>query len=583
MFSGWPVIQGSDPESSEAVFWWLVRLRWAAVLGVALVLVLAGPVFDRLPIGSAPWLWTTVAGLSAYNTMLALLGPRRGWPWLTRFAGQISVDCVALATFVHLAGGIDNPFLPLFVLHAVNASIALPGRAALGVLGLASTLVAAVVLGEGSGLVAHHCLRQAGEPCTGGALDLWALAVLGGLVLTLVASSLFTRFLTARLRDGQRRLLATVEDLTAEKQQLAHTRTVIETERSRLQAIIDCMGDAVVFLGPGGNLLFSNQRARDLWRTGGPQDGLQSSGGLLQDKELPASGAQSAFERAGRVFEATRSLVRNAQGETLGLVMVARDVTDRLAMEKHLMHDEQMSVVGKLAAAVAHEINNPIGVVCLYSQHALGQLSPDSPVYKHLETIRRNADGCRTIIGSLLRLARPPKPDLRRVDLRQLCREAIDSVQPLAVRAGVRISSGYHTSDVPIWAQADAGMLHQAVLNLAVNAIEAASEGGEVAIGAYETQDGRIAAQAIEVRDTGEGIAHDHIAQIFQPFFTTKATGTGLGLSVAENIVKSHDGRIDVESVVGTGTTFRIMLPDRTGSDDPLRGRPDAVVAEGGA
>jgi signal transduction histidine kinase len=503
---------------------------------------------------------------------------------LTHFSGQIAVDCLALATLVHLAGGIDNPFLPLFVLHVVNANIVLSGRAALGVLGLAVTLVAAIVLGEGSGLLAHHCLRHGSEPCSGAGLDMRTIAALGGLVLTLAASSAFTRFLTSRLWIGQRRLRATVNEVTAEKQQLAETRAAIEVERARLQAMIDCMGDAVVFLGPEGDLLYCNQRARELWRTGSPPADSHSLSALLDEiLNRPVPGGRSAFERGGRGFEATRSPVRSAGGETLGLVVVARDVTDRQALEKHLLHDEQLSVVGKLAAVVAHEINNPIGVVCLYSQHALAQLPPDSPVYQHLETIRRNADSCRTIIGGLLKLARPPRPELRRVDLRQLCREALDSVRPLGLRAGVRLSCGTHASDVPIWAQADAGMLGQAILNLAVNAIEATGEGDEVSIGAFETQDGDAAAQAIEVRDTGAGIAPGQLEQIFQPFFTIKATGTGLGLPVAENIVKSHEGRIEVESILGVGTVFRILLPERARGGpavDP-RGRPAARVGGG--
>jgi len=561
------------------------------VLGVALVLVLAGVVLDRLPTGSAPWLWTTVAGLLVYNTLLSLLGPRRGWPWLTHFGGQIAIDCVALSILVHMAGGADNPFLPLFALHVVNANIVLPDRAALGVLGLAVSLVAAVVLGEGSGLIAHHCLRQTGETCSGATLDLRSIAVLGGLSLTLLATSLFTRFLVARLRTGQRRLLATVDELSAEKQQLAATRATMKTERSRLQAIIDCMTDAVVLVGPGGDVLFSNQRARELWTTAGLPAELQSYGALLDGELAGRSTADtpSTFESRGRAFEATHSLMRSAQGETLGLVMVARDVTERLAMEKHLMHDEQMSVVGKLAAVVAHEINNPIGVVSLYSQHALAKLPTDSPVYQHLQTIQRNAAGCRKIIGGLLKLARPPKPERRSIDLRQVCRDAIDSVQPLAARGGVHISSRTHAGDEPIWAQADAGMLHQAVLDLAMNAIEASGEGDEVSIGAYELRDEEGAAHVIEVRDTGAGIAPGHIERIRQPFFTTKATGTGLGLAVAENIIKSHDGRIEIESTVGTGTTVRIVLPDRTQSDpsldptDPTHGRPEALVAEAGA
>lgn len=584
MFSGWPVVGAPETEPSETVFWWLVRLRWVAVFGVAVTLLLAGPVLDRLPVDSSPWLWSAALALLAYNSALALLGPHPRWPWLTHCAGQIAVDCVALATFVHLAGGIDNPFLPLFVLHVVNASIALRRGAALLVLGLAITLLAAIVVGEGTGIGAHHCLRQDREPCSGGALDLRALAVLGGLVLTLVASSRFTRFLTATLRLGQRRLAAMVDELNVETAQLADTRATIDTERSRLQAIIDCMGDAVTFSGPDGSVMLSNQRARDLWRACEPLTDPQSFGAHLTGViGPPTSCGHATFERGGRVFEATCSPVRNRQEETLGLVMVARDITERLAMEKHLMRDEQMSVVGKLAAAVAHEINNPIGVVVLYSQDALAKSSPESPIYKHLEAIHRNADSCRRITSDLLKLARPRRPERRPVDLRQLCREVIDSVRPLAMSAGVQISGGRHSSAVPLWADADAGLLHQAVLNLAVNAIEAAKNGDEVSIGAYPGHGG---ARVVEVRDTGVGIAADHVEQIFQPFFTTKPAGTGLGLSVAENIVKSHAGRIDVESIVGTGTMFRIVLPERTRqapAPGAVRGQSHPLVSEAGA
>ncbi|MBZ0274407.1 hypothetical protein K8I61_20410 [bacterium] len=570
MFSGWPIIEGTDRESSDAVYGWLVRLRWIALLGVALVLLLAGPVLSMLPAGVAGGLWATAAALAAYNAMLVVMGPRRDRLWLTHFAVQITVDCVALATFVHLAGGPENPFLPLFVLHVVTAGIVMSSRGALFTLGLAIAIVSTIILGEGSGLIPHHCLRGPGAACSTGILDLRAIAQLGGLVLSLVGASLFTRFLAARLRAGQRRLLSTVTELTAERQRLADTRAAIETERSRLQAIIDCMDDAVTFLGPGGIPLFSNRKARDLWRNGAPPGGYESRGVLPHNGGArAASRARTSFEQGGRAFDAIRSPVRGAKGANLGTVLVVRDVTDRLAMDKRHMHEERMNVVGKLAATIAHEINNPIGVLCLYSQHALAHLSRDNPVYKNLETIRRNAEDCRTIIGNLLKLARSPKPERRRVDLRRLCREVVEFVEPLALRHGIAISGGIHASDVPIWAQADASMLHQALLNLAVNAIEAGGAGDEVSIGAYETQDGLSPAQAIEVRDTGAGIAAGDLERIFQPFFTTKQTGTGLGLSVADNIVKGHDGRIDVENAPGRGTVFRIVLPDPARDDMP--------------
>ncbi|MBK7586355.1 MAG: hypothetical protein IPI67_39980 [Myxococcales bacterium] len=572
MFQGWSPAETSAAESLDAVFRWLVRLRWVAVLGVAAVLALAGPVLGQLPPDSATGLWSVAALLLAYNAVLAILGPDGRWSWFTHAAVQIAVDCLALAALVHLAGGIENPCLPLFVLHVVNANIVLRRRSASLVLALAIGLVALIILGEGSGILPHHCLFPMGEEGLGGALNYRALAVLGGLVLTLLASSLFTRSLTAKLRQGQRRLLWTIDELNSEKERLADARGAVEIERARLQAIIDCMGDAVTCLDPGGRVLFSNRRARELRQADGLVGEAQTYETLFNTLQNdPASPARSTFERAGRTFEATHSLVRMKRGEPLGLVMVARDITDRVSVEKHLMHEEQMSVVGKLAAAVAHEINNPIGVVSLYSQHALANSAPDSPIYGHLETIRRNADGCRKIVGNLLKLARPRKPERRRVDLRQICRETIESVQPLATNAGVRVQADGHSGDVPIWAEVDAGLLGQAVLNLALNAIEAARDGDEVWIGAHETHDAGASARVIDVRDTGPGMGADQLAQIFQPFFTSKSTGTGLGLSVAENIVRSHAGRIEVDSAIDAGTVFRIVLPASTGGESAAK------------
>ena len=565
--SQWRVTGASDAEPTDSVFWWLVRLRWVALAGVALVILLAGPVLRSLPAESSSWLWGVAVALLAYNATLAVLGPRRGTR-LGHFQAQIVVDCLALAMLVHFAGGIENPFLPLFVLHVVNANIVLGRRAATFSLGVAIALVAVVVLGEGSGALAHHCLHAGGPSCTGTTLSLWTWAVFGGLVLTLVASSLFAGSLTARLRESQLQLVKSVDHLHAEKQRLAATRSAIEHERSKLQAIIDCMGDAVIFSSPDGQVLLSNERALELWGSSGStqdDDGptpFQSLGELFDDLgDSTTPYTRPPFERDGRTFEATYSVVRNHRDEALGLVMVARDITDRQAMESHLMHEERMSVVGKLAAAVAHEINNPIGVVSLYSQHALAKLPAESPIRGHLETVLRNADACRKITGDLLTLARPRKPERRPVNLQRLCDEVAQSVKPLAESAGVRVSSG--TGDAPVWAPGDADQLQQAMLNLTLNAIEAAGEGDSVSIHARETYGADRAARVIEISDTGAGIAPDRIKKIFQPFFTTKATGTGLGLAVADNIVKSHGGRIDVESVPGRETTFRIVLPER--------------------
>lgn len=565
--SRWGGAPQSSSEPSDAVFRWLVGLRWVAIAGVALVLSVAGPALRLLPAGSAPKLWGVLAALAAYNAVLAQLGPTRGPAALTHFAGQIVIDCLALAALVHFAGGIENPFVSLFVLHVVSANIVLLPRAASRLLLVAVSLVAAVVVGEGTGWLAHHCLRAHAAACWGGTLNRWSLGALAGLALTLGSSSYLARYLTARLHDSELRLADTVDALSLEKERLSDSQAAIELERSRLQAIINCMGDAVTFSDPDGRMLVCNERARELRRAAAPGDGTDPTSpealravfaSMATDREPHT---QPAFPRGGRTHEATSAVVRDRHERLLGLVTVTRDITDRLALERHLMDDERMAVVGKIAAAVAHEINNPIGVVSLYAQHALAKLAPDSPIAKHLETIRRNADSCRRITGELLELARPRTPEHALVDLRLVCRDVAQSVQPLADEAGVRIADESRPHAGPLWAAGDADQLRQAVLNLALNAVEASRQGDRVALHAYEMQDRGATVRVIEVSDTGPGIPPGDLKQIFRPFYTTKPTGTGLGLAVADNIVKAHHGRMTVDSRVQRGTAFRILLP----------------------
>ncbi|MBE7484261.1 MAG: hypothetical protein HS104_30370 [Polyangiaceae bacterium] len=398
----------------------------------------------------------------------------------------------------------------------------------------------------------------------GNRLSSWALGTLAGLVLTLVVSSLLTHYLTGK-HQSERRPAGSVDDPSLESDRLRDAREELETERSRLQAIIDCMGDAVSFSDRAGNVLLENQRAAQLWGAPGAADATRAD--VLKATLEGATGAR-VFEHAGRSYEATSSVVRDQRERSMGLVVVARDVTDRLALERRLAHEEQISVVGKLAAVVAHEINNPIGVVSLYAQHALARLPKGDPLQRHLETIQRNAESCRKITGDLLELARPRKPKHERVDLRTVCHDVAQSVEPLAAKLGVRII--HEESASAVWAEADAQQLRQAVLNLTLNAIEASRQGGTVQLRAFEAPELAPITRAIEISDCGEGIPAEELERIFQPFFTTKPTGTGLGLAVADNIVRGHGGSISVESETRQGTTFRVLLPEVP----PSRGLP---------
>ncbi len=194
-------------------------------------------------------------------------------------------------------------------------------------------------------------------------------------------------------------------------------------------------------------------------------------------------------------------------------------------------------------------------VLVAYSgEEALEKLPAESPVREHLEVILRNAHACRRIIGDLLALARPAAPRLEPTDLGAVCREVARTLVRLAEKKGVSLVA---TDSAAVPVEANPDELRQAVLNLALNAIEATASGKEVRMEARR-EDG---AAVLEVRDQGAGIPEADRERIFQPFFTTKTSGTGLGLPVAQGIIERHGGRIDLQSAVGEGAVFRVVLP----------------------
>jgi len=584
--SQWAGARG-DEEVARDLFGWLVRLRWLALVGVGLVLFVAGPTLGRLPDESAAFAWTTALLLVAYNAFLALAGPVRS-SWLGRPMAQIVVDCLALAALVHFGGGIENPFLTLFVLHVANAGIALRPRPAFAILGVAVSLIMIVVVGEASGALRHYCIQEPSRCLAAQGFDFTAAGILGGLVLTLVATSSFTRSLTGRLREDQGLLRRTIGELRLEKGELAVARSETEREREKLRAIVDCMGEAVIFSDPEGRVVLRNRRATELWRAlcsgertlercHGP-DGWPPLAELFRsvaDSDTPRF--HPSFERRGHAFEATYAPVRSEDGKPLGLVMVARDVSERRVVERRLMQEERVAVVGKLAATVAHEINNPIGVIALYGQHALAKLAPRSPIREHLEIILRNAEACRKIVGDLLTLARPREPERRPVGLPAQCEEVLRSLAPLAERAGVTVRFEQNEGSLARPIEGDADALRQAVLNVVLNAIEASKRDSVVDVVVTTAAGHDAPAAVIEVHDQGEGIPAEGQERIFEPFYTTKSSGTGLGLAVAKNIVEGHGGCIEVESKGGRGSTFRIVLP-YGGAAKPLVGVEDQAA-----
>lgn len=267
-----------------------------------------------------------------------------------------------------------------------------------------------------------------------------------------------------------------------------------------------------------------------------------------------------------------------------GVVVIARDVTEKKATDAKLIVADRMASVGLLAAGVAHEINNPMQALIVNIELAVGELeriseqAPVSPeIVEALVDARDAGDRIRTIVRDLKVFSRVEKERREPVDIPRL----LDSTLRVArneVRQRARVVTRY--DGVPP-AYGNEARLSQVFLNLVINAAHAIPRGhyeeNAITVSAFE-QDERL---IVEVTDTGEGIPESVRKRIFTPFFTTKPSGvgTGLGLSICQRIVKSLDGELTFESELGRGTTFRVKLPLAPSAETPTS-EPEPVVAQ---
>ena len=243
-----------------------------------------------------------------------------------------------------------------------------------------------------------------------------------------------------------------------------------------------------------------------------------------------------------------------------------RDVTEKRTQELQLMQAEKMSSIGVLAAGVAHEINNPLNSVAGYAEALLRRFrdAPDladdprlEDFQAYLNVIIREAYRCKGVIDSLLSFSRKSDGTIGSVDINDLVNEVLELVKHKSRYDKVEIGIDCR-ADLPSVA-GDAAALRQVFLNLVLNAVQAIDGSGLVEIStAIEGNE-----VVVRVRDTGSGIAPETLDQIWNPFFTTKAVGQGLGLglAVSYNIVKKHCGEVQVETEVGKGTLFSVRLP----------------------
>jgi two-component system NtrC family sensor kinase len=293
--------------------------------------------------------------------------------------------------------------------------------------------------------------------------------------------------------------------------------------------------------------------------------------GFIQDQECTLRARGGSELKV--LFSGTT--VTDVKGEVTGFQGIIKDITQRKNMEQQLLQAEKLASLGQLSAGVAHEINNPLGLILGYTQLMLDGKSNSQQQVEDLKTIEKHTRNCKRIVEALMNFARRTETKRAAVDINRSIREVLTIMRHQLELEGLRIETSLDENLPPV--QGDSEKLKQVFMNLILNSRQAITGPGEITLSSsYLAADQKV---MIQIHDTGSGIKPEFINKVFDPFFTTKpiGQGTGLGLSLSYGIVKEHSGDLLVTSDAGKGSTFSIVLPlgsSVQGLNVPLGGSP---------
>jgi PAS domain S-box-containing protein len=407
-------------------------------------------------------------------------------------------------------------------------------------------------------------------------------------------------------------IVVMVQDITARKE--AEGRLLWKT--TFFEAMVHSAEDAILVVNSDGQKILHNRRlielwdipdelaneadhrARFKWMTGqvmNPDAFVKKVAHLYAHPDEVSH--DELHLRNGKCLDRLSAPVRGADGQHYGRIWVYRDVTERKKLEEQLRQIQKMDSIGTLAAGVAHDFNNILGVIQMQADALKSEAGLPPAQAAIVRGIGEAAQRATALTRQLLMFSRKSTLQPRDLDLNQ----SVDGIASMLRRIlGEDVRLELNASKQPLFVHADAGMMDQALMNLAANARDAMPKGGRLIIETsaveFDENVGVRSAQArpgafacVSVSDTGSGISEENLQRIFEPFFTTKEVGkgTGLGLATLFGIVQQHSGWVEVSSEVGRGTTFRIYLPRLAGmsaqktapsAETPVRGGAETIL-----
>ena len=493
-------------------------------------------------------LFTISVGLTIVYFFLLRLSKTLAW----QIRAQFLLDALLITWLVWRTGDISSPYITLFiVLISVSSFFLRPLSTLLMAAICAGFFIGLATLAVTSVIETNGAVQEIGK-----AIQIISFHVVAMLVVGLLAS---------RLSDRHR----SVDELEETAKNLANLRALHER-------IVESIRSGLVTTDLDGNIYTFNSAATEI--TGYRFDQLQGSsvfdlfGDIREpiDLSLAAAGDGDQLPRfetdlitpdgfAVRIGYGV-SLLFSENNEASGLIITFQDLTEIRSMEESVRRKDRLAAVGRVAAGLAHEIRNPLGAMRGAIQVLESSTPPGTMQSSLMDIILKESDRLNSIITNFLGYARPAAVDFAETNVGEAIQETVMLFKHSPdVRENHILKA--EVADTPFVISADGAQLKQIFWNLARNALQAMPNGGELKVSIENIPNNRI---RIVFADTGVGMSPEQVEQLFEPFSNSTTGGTGLGLSIVYQIVKDHNGVINVRSLEGKGTTITIELPKDT-------------------
>jgi two-component system sensor histidine kinase HydH len=351
-------------------------------------------------------------------------------------------------------------------------------------------------------------------------------------------------------------------------QSYTRSRKLLQDSRAFAAEMVANLPEGIIATDPGRTITFINPIAMDMFGLA-PEDSIGRptnatlpadltelmdtlpSGRKMVEQELSLTGK----EGTKLTVAACVTDIVSEDNDFVGTMFILRDLTQIRRLQATVQKQEKLAAIGNLAAGVAHEVRNPLSSIKGYATYFASLFEPASEQRKAAEVMTAEVDRLNRVITELLEISRPSDIKRKQTDPAFLFNSSLRLVQQDAEAAGIRVTTSIDTRMTPL--AVDPDRITQALINLYINAIQAMPDGGLLTVTAGDRGNGVV----VTITDTGTGMNEETRNKIFDPYFTTKNTGTGLGLAVVQKVVEAHGGTIEVTSRENGGTSFTIFFP----------------------